>query len=149
MSKKPTEFQRTTKCLISRANVFFPKFYKSSVVKETCLKITSLAQLILCTPVYFNFFKTGMTCRVVFKSPSSAAAAAPAAAVGYWLPLPPGSDIDYVTLYVVQMHWSSYGAKHGAGPLEGQTIWWVKYSRVWNKRSSLNKHSPWKIWQKE
>ena len=58
---------------------FFPKFYKSSVVKETCLKITSLAQLILCTPVYFNFFKTGMTCRVVFKSPSAAAAAAAAA----------------------------------------------------------------------
>ena len=51
-------------------------FYKSPVVKETCLKITSLAQLILCTPVYFNFFKTGMTCRVVFKSPAAAAATA-------------------------------------------------------------------------
>jgi hypothetical protein len=54
--------------------VFSPKFYKSPVVKETCLKITSLAHLILFTPVYFNFFKTGMTCRVVFKSPAAAAA---------------------------------------------------------------------------
>ena len=24
-----------------------------------------------------------------------------------------------------------------------------EYSRVWNKRSPLNKRSPWKIWQKE
>ena len=23
------------------------------------------------------------------------------------------------------------------------------YSRVWNKRTPLNKHIPWKIWQKE
>ena len=25
----------------------------------------------------------------------------------------------------------------------------LTYSILWNKRSPLNKHSPWKIWQKE
>ena len=29
------------------------------------------------------------------------------------------------------------------------TVYILDYSRVWNKRTSLNKRSPWKIWQKE
>ena len=76
MSKKNLNFYKNHEMsyVLKSKCVFSPKFYKSPVVKETCLKITSLAHLILCTPVYFNFFKTGMTCRVVFKSPAAAAA---------------------------------------------------------------------------